>query len=85
MVGESGARRLALEWQESGGPPVRETGKRGFGTRLITGGVSRELGGEVRLEFALDGLRCSLDVPRDEPDRFTSFAAATDVRPVGRA
>ncbi|MEE7502632.1 sensor histidine kinase [Methylobacterium mesophilicum] len=83
--GESGARRLVLEWRESGGPPVRETGKRGFGTRLITGGVSRDLGGTVSLEFAHDGLRCSLDVPLDGPDRFTSFAAATDMRPVGRA
>lgn len=73
VVGESGARRLALEWRETGGPPVRETGRRGFGTRLITGGVSRELGGEVRLDFDPDGLRCSLDVPLDGTDRFTSF------------
>ena len=85
VVGESGARRLALEWRESGGPPVRGTGKRGFGTRLITGGVSRELGGTVNLEFAPGGLRCGLDVPLDGPDRFTSFAAADDVRTAGKA
>ncbi|WP_378972352.1 hypothetical protein [Methylobacterium komagatae] len=64
---------------------MRETGKRGFGTRLITGGVSRELGGTVSLEFAPGGLCCSLDMPLDEPDRFTSFAAATDRQPTGRA
>ncbi len=84
-VGESGARRLALEWQESWGPAVREPGKRGFGTRLITGGINRELGGEVRLAFDPGGLRCSLDVLLDGMDRFTSFGTETDVRTVGRA
>ena len=85
VVAESGARRLVLDWQESGGPPVREPGKRGFGTRLITGGIGKELGGLVRLDFAADGLRCSLDVPLDEPDRFTSFGGLADARPAGRA
>jgi two-component sensor histidine kinase len=85
VVAESGARRLTLEWREHGGPPVREPGRRGFGTRLITGGVSRELGGVVDLVFEPGGLRCSLDVPLDEPDRFTSFGAAADPRTVGRA
>jgi hypothetical protein len=64
---------------------VREAGQRGFGTRLITGGVRREPGGAVGLAFAPEGPRCSLDVPLDGPDRFTSFAAATGMRPVGRA
>jgi len=85
VVGESGARRLALEWRESGGPPVQEPGRRGFGTRLITGGVSRELGGLVRLEFAADGLRCTLDVPLDEQDRFTSFREVAGGQPFGTA
>jgi two-component sensor histidine kinase len=85
VTGESGARRLIMEWRESGGPPVQEPGKRGFGTRLITGGVSRELGGIVQLEFASQGLRCSLDVPLDEPDRFTSFSEVAGTRPFGTA
>jgi two-component sensor histidine kinase len=85
VTGESGGRRLALEWRESGGPPVQEPGKRGFGTRLITGGISRELGGTVRLDFAADGLRCTLDVPLDEPDRFTSFRNIAGGQPFGTA
>ncbi|MGU3663084.1 hypothetical protein ACLBX9_02655 [Methylobacterium sp. A49B] len=56
-----------------------------MGTRLITSGVSRELGGTVSLELAPGGLRCSLDAPLDGPDPFTAFVAATHVRPVGRA
>ena len=85
VTGEGGTRRLAMVWRESGGPPVQEPGKRGFGTRLITGGVSRELGGTVRLEFAVEGLRCTLDVPLDEPDRFTSFGDAAGGRWVATA
>lgn len=76
VSGEGGVRRLVLDWVESGGPPVREPVRRGFGTRLITGGVSRELGGTVALRFPPEGLHCSLDVPLDEPDRFVSFRDA---------
>ena len=70
---ESGARRLALEWREGGGPPVLEPQRRGYGTRLINGGVAHELGGTVHLDFRASGLRCTIDVPLDAQDRFTSF------------
>ncbi|EIZ86854.1 signal transduction histidine kinase, partial [Methylobacterium sp. GXF4] len=40
-------------------PPARV----GFGTRLISGGVRRELDGIVDLAFEAAGLRCYLDVP----------------------
>lgn len=70
---ESGARRLALEWREGGGPPVLEPQRRGYGTRLINGGVAHELGGTVHLDFRASGLRCMIDVPLDAQDRFTSF------------
>ena len=73
VTGESGTRRLALEWRESGGPPVTEPRRRGFGTRLINGGVGHELGGTVHLDFDVTGLRCTLEVPLDALDRFTSF------------
>ncbi|SDA21642.1 Two-component sensor histidine kinase, contains HisKA and HATPase domains [Methylobacterium sp. UNC378MF] len=72
-TGESGARRLVIEWRETGGPPVSEPRRRGYGTRLINGGVSHELGGKVRLDFEAPGLRCTVDVPLDAQDRFTSF------------
>jgi two-component sensor histidine kinase len=70
---ESGARRLALQWREGGGPPVLEPQRRGYGTRLINGGVAHELGGTVHLDFRASGLRCMIDVPLDAQDRFTSF------------
>jgi two-component sensor histidine kinase len=62
-----------MEWRESGGPPVTGPLRRGYGTRLINGGVGHELGGTVHLDFDVTGLRCTLDVPLDAQDRFTSF------------
>ena len=55
---EAGTRRLELEWRESGGPPVTPRRRRGFGSRLIERSLSRELQGEVTLEFAPAGLVC---------------------------
>jgi two-component sensor histidine kinase len=72
-TGESGARRMMMDWVETGGPPVIEPRRRGFGMRLINGGITHELGGTVQLTFEPPGLRCTLDVPLDAQDRFTSF------------
>ena len=73
MTGPDETRRLSLVWRETGGPPVVAPVRTGFGTRLITGGIHRELGGSVDLSFPPEGARCVIDVPLDEPDRFTSF------------
>lgn len=58
-----GARHMTLLWAEHGGPPVREPGRRGFGTRLIERSFGQESGGSARLEFAPEGLRCILHLP----------------------
>jgi two-component sensor histidine kinase len=63
---ETGAAWLRLTWRESGGPAVAPPARRGFGTRLIAGGVGRELAGDVDLDFDVDGLRCRIDVPLAE-------------------
>ena len=62
-IDEGGERRLRLDWIESGGPPTIPPASRGFGTRLITVSVERELNGEITLNFAEDGLRVGVDVP----------------------
>ena len=56
-------RKLRLRWIESGGPVVREPSQRGFGTRLIERSLAQQLGGDVRLRFALKGVICEIDVP----------------------
>jgi PAS domain S-box-containing protein len=60
--GESG-RMLEIRWQESGGPPVEEPEKTGFGSRLVLRAVNSELSGRVETRFDPSGFRCSIAVP----------------------
>jgi two-component sensor histidine kinase len=60
-----GAYHLRMKWEESGGPPVTEPPRRGFGTRLIERTLKQELNGDVRIEFAPAGLVCEFRVPVD--------------------
>ncbi len=55
--------RLHLTWKEQGGPEVTPPAQRGFGSRMLERSLAAELGGEVRLEFAPDGLQCTIDAP----------------------
>jgi PAS domain S-box-containing protein len=57
------APRLKLRWRESGGPPVAPPSRRGFGSRLIERSLARDLSGGVSLEFAPEGLVCTIDAP----------------------
>jgi two-component sensor histidine kinase/PAS domain-containing protein len=54
------AGRLNLSWRESGGPRVVPPTRRGFGSRLIEHALGRDLDGKTRLEFAPEGVRCSI-------------------------
>ncbi|AWN42639.1 histidine kinase [Methylobacterium durans] len=55
--------RLALRWEERGGPPVTPPTRRGFGTRMIERGLASELQGEVRMSYEPAGVVCLLDIP----------------------
>lgn len=55
-----------LTWVESGGPPVEMPRRRGFGSRLLEQGVAQEIGGQVRMLFAREGLVCTINAPLDE-------------------
>jgi PAS domain S-box-containing protein len=54
---------LHIEWRESGGPPVKQPEREGFGTRMIRRVLASELGGTVTLEFNPKGLECSIEAP----------------------
>jgi putative addiction module CopG family antidote len=58
-----GARMIRLRWQESGGPPVMPPGRKGFGSRLIEGGLAHELDGEVHLNYEPEGVVCQIVMP----------------------
>ena len=55
--------RMRLRWQESGGPPVKPPGRKGFGSRLIEGGLAQDLDGEVHLDYDPAGLVCQITMP----------------------
>ncbi|WP_201836096.1 sensor histidine kinase [Microvirga zambiensis] len=57
-VGES---KIRLEWVEQGGPPVAVPDRKGFGTTLLERVLSRQLGGEVEVAFAPEGLRVRVE------------------------
>jgi two-component sensor histidine kinase len=55
--------RMRLRWQESGDPPVPPPGRKGFGSRLIEGGLAQELDGEVGLDYEPAGVVCRISMP----------------------
>jgi two-component sensor histidine kinase len=63
-VGDGSGGRVQLIWREAGGPSVVAAPERkGFGTTLIQRGLTAQLGGKADIEFAPDGLRCTLECP----------------------
>jgi PAS domain S-box-containing protein len=55
--------RMRLRWQESGGPPVTPPARKGFGSRLVEGGLGQDLNGEVRLDYEPAGVVCQIIMP----------------------
>jgi two-component sensor histidine kinase len=55
--------QIEVIWRESGGPAVVAPQRRGFGSRFIERGLSREFDGEVELEFAPEGVCCRMRMP----------------------
>jgi two-component sensor histidine kinase len=55
--------RLQLLWHEEGGPPVTPSDRKGFGSTLIDKGIAHELGGTAQLDFAPDGVSCTIEFP----------------------
>src|SRR5262245_22569408 len=61
--GSSG--RLAIEWQEIGGPQVLPPSQRGYGAAVIGEIIPFELNGKSDLTFAGDGVRCRMEIPAE--------------------
>jgi two-component sensor histidine kinase len=60
---ETEARSLRLSWTERGGPPVETPAYKGFGLIVIERTVAAALNGRVSIDFAPQGVSCSLDIP----------------------
>lgn len=58
---QGGKTTVSLCWQESGGPPVTPPERTGFGSTLIEQGFAAQLNGKAELDFASDGVKCTLE------------------------
>jgi PAS domain S-box-containing protein len=54
-------RMLDGAWVESGGPPVSQPTRKGFGSRLIERSLRGELKGAAAMDYRPEGLRCLLN------------------------
>ncbi|MGA9869475.1 MAG: PAS domain-containing protein, partial [Acetobacteraceae bacterium] len=55
--------KVRVAWREAGGPTLLLPTTPGFGTKMVERGTAHELGGEARLEYQPDGVRCELIFP----------------------
>ena len=45
------------------GPPVTPPTRKGFGSRVIERGLPHELQGTVNLDYPVDGVVCTINIP----------------------
>ncbi len=55
---------LEIRWTDRNGPPVAPPEREGFGSQLLRGMIEFDLEGEVVLDFAPDGLKCTMRIPQ---------------------
>jgi two-component sensor histidine kinase len=61
-VDRTGDRRAGVQliWQESGGPPVAEPTRKGFG-QVVFERIGASLDGSITTDFRPEGFRCTVD------------------------
>jgi two-component sensor histidine kinase len=59
-------KELRICWTESGGPLVKQPSRSGFGRLLLERALSANLKGDVKLDFARNGLACTITIPLNE-------------------
>jgi PAS domain S-box-containing protein len=58
-----GGDRLILHWQEKDGPHVTPPSRKGFGSQVIERGLPHELEGSAHLDYQMNGLICTINIP----------------------
>jgi PAS domain S-box-containing protein len=71
---------LLLGWTESGGPPPQPPAAPGFGIRLISASIERQLAGEAVFHWRPEGLYCTLRVPCPDQIEALSHRAGAHAR-----
>ncbi|WP_332771498.1 sensor histidine kinase [Phenylobacterium sp.] len=62
-VSAASPRTIGLEWRETGLRGLQTPTRRGFGAKLIEATAQRDLGGEVEIEFAAEGVCYRFEFP----------------------
>ncbi|MES1204208.1 MAG: HWE histidine kinase domain-containing protein, partial [Pseudomonadota bacterium] len=73
--------RLIWRWTEHGGAPVQTPAESGFGSLLIRNVAEGDLGGEVVLDYAPEGLRAIISAPLGRVQGAQMSEAAARPRP----
>lgn len=68
---------LVIKWTETGGPPVNEPERRGFGSTIIERSIPYELAGKSSIDYQPDGVVAVLEVP----EQFVVDAEAKEIAP----
>jgi two-component sensor histidine kinase len=55
---------IVVTWRESDGPAVQKPKQTGFGAKIITSSIERQLEGKVTFDWRPEGLFCELRAPR---------------------
>jgi PAS domain S-box-containing protein len=78
---------LVLNWCETGGPPVKAPATQGYGTRVISASIERQLGGRALFDWRPEGLQCVMSIPRSDKVEEAKFAGqlARDKEPTAPA
>lgn len=63
VIADDGPRLFRMSWQETGGPKVTPSARKGFGRFVIEDAVARGLSGSARINWAEAGLTWTLDAP----------------------
>lgn len=58
-----GGEELLLGWTEQGGPPAKDTGRKGFGSLLFERVLSVQVAAKFSMDFAPEGLIVTLSLP----------------------
>jgi two-component sensor histidine kinase len=61
------AGRLFIDWRETGGPAVSAPSRKGFGSILIERLAVGELQGRAAVDFAAEGLECTIEIALETP------------------
>jgi PAS domain S-box-containing protein len=64
---KSGPDSLVLHWNETGGPRIAPPPSRSFGLNVIRASIENQLSGKVTIDWAPEGIRCTLSIPQQEP------------------